>query len=106
MSDPQRGEVWWADLGMAGKVRPVLVVSAPVAADDYALLATVPHTTSEHPSQYAVPMKVPGMKEGVFNVQGLAPVPLSKFLRLIARLTPEQMTVLDSAVKRWLCLAS
>ena len=48
MSDPQRGEVWWADLGIAGKVRPVVVVSASVAADDYALLATVPHTTSEH----------------------------------------------------------
>ena len=24
MSDPQRGEVWWADLGIAGKVRHVL----------------------------------------------------------------------------------
>jgi mRNA interferase MazF len=106
MSDPQRGEVWWADLGMAGKVRPVVVVSAPVAVDDYALVATVPHTTSEHPSQYAAPLKVPGLKDGVFNVQGLAPVPLSKFVRRITTLTPEQMTVLDSAVKRWLCLES
>ena len=106
MSRPQRGEVWWVDLGIAGKVRPVLVVSAAAADDDYALLATVPHTTSEHPSQYAVSIKVPGMKEGFFNVQGLAPVPLSKFLRLVATLTPVQMIAVDSAMKRWLCLAS
>jgi mRNA interferase MazF len=105
MSQPSRGEVWWADLGIAGKVRPVVVISAPVAADDYALLATVPHTTSEHPSQYSVPMKATGLKEGAFNVQGLAPVPLSKSVRRITTLTPEQSQVLDTAVKRWLSLA-
>ena len=104
MSQPRRGEVWWADLGIAGKVRPVAVISAPVADDDYALLATVPHTTSEHPSQYAVLMKVTGLKEGAFNVQGLAPIPLSKFVRCIVTLTPEQLQELDTAVKRWLCL--
>jgi mRNA interferase MazF len=104
MSQPGRGEVWWVDLGIAGKVRPVVVMSAPVAADDYALLATVPHTTSDHPSQYAVPMKATGLKEGAFNVQGLAPVPLSKFMRRITTLTPEQMKALDAAVKRWLAL--
>ena len=31
MSDPLRGEVWWVDLGIAGKVRPMVVVSAPRA---------------------------------------------------------------------------
>jgi mRNA-degrading endonuclease toxin of MazEF toxin-antitoxin module len=105
MSQPRRGEGWWADLGIAGKVRPVAVISAPVADNDYALLATVPHTTSEHPSQYAVSMKVSGLKEGAFNVQGLAPIPLSKFVRRIATLTQEQLKELDAAVKRWLCLA-
>jgi mRNA interferase MazF len=104
MSQPVRGEVWWADLGIAGKVRPVVVISAHAADEDYALLATVPHTTSEHPSQYAVSMKVAGLKEGAFNVQGLAPIPLSKFVRRIATLTPEQLKQLDAAVKRWLCL--
>lgn len=29
MSDPKRSEVWLADLGMADKVRPVLVISVP-----------------------------------------------------------------------------
>jgi mRNA interferase MazF len=101
---PIRGELWWVDLGLAGKVRPVAVVSAAIAADDYALVATVPHTTSDHPSQYSVRLKAAGLKEGTFNMQGLAPVPLSKFLRPIGSLSSRQMQVLDGAIKRWLCL--
>jgi mRNA interferase MazF len=104
MSRPERGEVWWVDLGIAGKVRPALVVSAALADDDYALLATVPHTTSDHPSQYAVTMAIPGLKAGIFNVQGLAPVPLGKFVRRIAVLSAEQIGLMDEAIKRWLCL--
>ena len=104
MRQPIRGELWWVDLGIAGKVRPVAVVSAAVASDDYALVATVPHTTSDHPSQYAVMLKAAGLKEGTFNVQGLAPIPLAKFLRPIGILSPQQMEVLDQAIKRWLCL--
>ena len=104
MSQPCRGEVWWVDLGIAGKVRPAVVFSAPLADSDYALIATIPHTTSEHASQYAVKFWVPGMKDGFFNVQALAPVPLAKFVRRITALTNEQMTALDTAVRRWLCL--
>ena len=29
MPDPQRGEVWLADLGLAAKVRPCLILSVP-----------------------------------------------------------------------------
>jgi mRNA interferase MazF len=31
MQSPQRGEVWFVDLGMAAKVRPALVLSVPAA---------------------------------------------------------------------------
>ena len=35
---PERGEVWLADLGLAAKVRPVLVISVAYADADYALI--------------------------------------------------------------------
>ncbi len=104
MSQPRCGEVWWVDLGIAGKIRPAVVTSAPVSDSDFALLATIPHTTSDHPSQYAVRLQIPGLKNGFFNVQALAPVPLGKFVRKIATLTAEQMKPLDEAICRWLCL--
>jgi len=43
---PRRGEVWLFDLGMAAKVRPVLVVSIEYGDLDRALTTVVPHTTS------------------------------------------------------------
>ncbi len=105
MSDPVRGEVWWVDLGIAGKVRPVAVVSAPWGDDDFALVAAVPHTTSEHRSQYSLAMRVDGLKEGSFNLQGLAPVPLAKFIRRITTLRADEMAQLDAALKCWLALS-
>ena len=54
-TDPIRGEVWLADLGMAGKIRPVLVVSAALAPDDFALVMIIPRTTSTHPPASAFP---------------------------------------------------
>jgi len=35
MPTPQRGDVWLADLGLAAKTRPVLVLSVPFSDRDY-----------------------------------------------------------------------
>ena len=39
---PERGEVWLADLGIAAKVRPVLIVSVSYGDTDYALVQVIP----------------------------------------------------------------
>ncbi len=104
MSQPLRGEVWWIDLGIAGKVRPAVVISAPIADTDFALIATIPHTTSDHPSQYSLKMHVSGLKDGSFNLQAMAGVPASKFIRKISTLTPDQIVKVDEAMRRWLAL--
>jgi mRNA-degrading endonuclease toxin of MazEF toxin-antitoxin module len=55
---PRRGEVWLFDLGMAGKVRPALIVSLAYSDLDRALLTIVPHTTSLRDSQYEIDLTV------------------------------------------------
>ena len=55
---PKRGEVWLADLGMAAKVRPVLVLSVPFSDPDYALITVVPHTTSSRNANFEVNLSV------------------------------------------------
>jgi mRNA interferase MazF len=106
MSDPVRGEVWWVDMGLAGKVRPAMVVSAPIKDADYALVTVVPHTTSARGSQYELDMPLAGLKPGVFNIQGLAAMPLGKFVRRITMASAAQMALMDGAIRHWLCLAS
>jgi mRNA interferase MazF len=101
---PTRGEVWLADLGLAAKVRPVLVLSVEYSEKDYALLAVVPHTTSARGGGFEVSVPVRGLKPGAFNVQGLFAVPRPKLLRKLAELTPDQMIPVEAAVRKWLGL--
>jgi mRNA-degrading endonuclease toxin of MazEF toxin-antitoxin module len=51
MPSPLRGDVWLADLGMAAKVRPALILSVPPEPQDRVLVTLVPHTTSIHDSK-------------------------------------------------------
>lgn len=67
------GEVYRADLGMAAKVRPVLIVSREDANRPRDLVLAVPLTTQNRGSQYEVTMpRVRFLREiSTANVQGL-----------------------------------
>lgn len=101
----KRGEVWTADLGLAAKVRPVLILSVPYSDKDYALHTVVPHTTSPRGSEFEVKFSVQNLREGAFNVQGLLAIPTAKLLRKIAQLTPEQLETVERTVRKWLGLS-
>ncbi|MBI3208259.1 MAG: type II toxin-antitoxin system PemK/MazF family toxin [Candidatus Solibacter usitatus] len=49
---PQPGEVWLADLGLAAKTRPVIIVSRHDPDPPRALVLYVPLTTQNRMSQY------------------------------------------------------
>ncbi|MBM3240519.1 type II toxin-antitoxin system PemK/MazF family toxin [Candidatus Poribacteria bacterium] len=102
MPTPKRSEVWLADLGLAAKTRPVLVLSVPFSDHDYALITVVPHTTSPRGSDFEVNLSVSGLRPGAFNIQGLLAIPPPRFIRRIATLQPEQMKVVESTVRKWL----
>ena len=102
MAKPARGEVWLADLGLAAKVRPVLVLSVEPSDVDYALVAVVPHTTFPRGAAFEVDVPVPGLRTGVFNVQGLSAGPAAKLFRRIATLTAADVHDVETVVKSWL----
>ena len=74
--NPRPGEVWLADLGLAAKTRPVLVVSRHDPDPPRALFAYVPLTTQSRSSRYEVVLpRLPFLREdGVVNVQGVGSV--------------------------------
>ena len=41
-----RGEIWQVDMGIAGKVRPFLLLTDYPANDELALVTVIPHTTA------------------------------------------------------------
>jgi len=105
VSQPKRGEVWLVDLGMVAKVRPALVMSVPATDIDRALVTLVPHTTSVRGSQFETVVPVSFLKAGAFDAQNLITIPHAKLLRSLGKLSPQQLSVVEAAVRTWLGMA-
>ncbi len=101
--NPQPGEVWLADLGVAAKTRPVVIVSRHDPDAPRALVLYVPLTTQNRSSRYEVPLpRLPFLhQDSVANVQGLASIPTTYLERRLGRL-PEMVM---AGVKRALAFA-
>jgi mRNA interferase MazF len=104
VANPNRGEVWLADLGIAAKVRPCLVLSVPPDPQDRVLVTLVPHTTSVKGTRFEVDVPAPFLKPGAFDAQGLITVATARLLRKLGELQPAELTLVEEAVKRWLGL--
>jgi mRNA interferase MazF len=104
MPDPTRGEVWLADLGLAAKVRPCLVLSIALEDTDRALVTAVPHTTSPRGARFEVGIQLKFLRPGVFDAQGLVTIPLAKFLRRLGDVPAADLELVEEAVRSWLGL--
>ena len=104
MPRADRGEVWIVDLGLAAKVRPCLVLSVPTDPQDRVLVTLVPHTTSVHGTRFEVAVQARFLHAGVFDAQQVVTVPQVKLVRKLGELVPDQLALVEEAVRRWLGL--
>ena len=85
---PHPGEVWLADLGLAAKTRPVVIVSRNDPDTPRALVIYVPLTTQNRGSKYEV--ELPPLRflraPSVANVQGVASLPVTRLERKLGEL--------------------
>lgn len=104
MPAANRGSVWMADLGMAAKVRPCLILSVPTDPGDRVLVTVVPHTTSVHGTRFEVAVPAPFLKVGAFDAQQVATVAQARLIRQLGYLTPAEFATVEYAVRLWLGL--
>ena len=99
---PKPGEVYLVDLGLAGKVRPVVIVTREDANAPRALSVTVPLTTQSRGTQYEVQMpRVPWLKHQSFaNVQAIAAYEHHEFLGRRGRFEQAALDRIKEAI-RW-----
>jgi hypothetical protein len=71
-----------ADLGLAAKVRPVLVLSVAYEGQEWAM-AIVSYVIRTTSSQYEVRHETRGMPNGAFDAQGLGSIPEIKPARRV-----------------------
>ena len=99
--DPKPGEVWFADLGMAAKNRPVLVLSVPGDEDARALLIVAPLTSQIRGLRGEVDLGKPRWlpKRSAVNVQGLASFEGRALSRRLGVLSASEMQRVKTALR-------
>ena len=98
---PQVAEVWYADLGIAAKSRPVLVLAVPGEDEARALVVVAPLTSQIRSLTGEVPLGpirwLP--KPSAVNVQGLASFHPGRLVRKMGTLTSSQMDLVKQALR-------
>ena len=100
MMKPKSGEVWLADLGMAAKTRPVIIISTDDPDPPRSLLIYIPLTSQNRGSKYEVSLAhVTWLaKDTVANVQGIGSLPLKRFERKIGVLSTADLSKVRQAL--------
>jgi mRNA-degrading endonuclease toxin of MazEF toxin-antitoxin module len=99
---PKPGEVYWVDLGLVGKVRPLVVVSRHDPDAARALAVCVPLTTEIRGGNYEVAVPrvrwMPGADEGVANVQGITAIEHHRLQRRSGQFEPAVVRKIRKAI--------
>ena len=99
--NPKPGEIWLADLGLAAKTRPVVIVSRHDPAAPRALVLYVPLTTQNRQSPYEVPMpELPFLREvSVANVQGTGSIGITRLEKKVGVLPEDVFAKLKEVLR-------
>ena len=95
------GEIWLADLGLAAKVRPVLVISRHDPDAPRALIIYVPLTTQHRGSRYEIPVGQLSFLDAasVVNVQGVGSLVKPRLERKLGQIPSELMAKFKEAMR-------
>lgn len=95
------GEVWLADLGLAAKSRPVVILSRDDPQAPRALVIYVPLTTQNRGSRYEIELgRVRFLNEiSVANVQGIGSIPAVRLHRRLGSLSTEILDKIKQAIR-------
>ena len=97
----KQGEVSLADLGLAAKTRPVVILSRDDPQAPRALVIYIPLTTQNRGSQYEIEVgNLRFLREtSVANVQGIGSIPASRLQRRLGSLSTETLDRIKQAIR-------
>jgi mRNA interferase MazF len=105
MTHVEPGEVWMADMGIAGKVRPVLILTPTPSDDELVLLTVVQHTTAEREENpWQVYIRKSWLNEGVFHVQRVDTIAPARLMRRLGMLTTGELNLVKERLRERLAL--
>lgn len=105
-TEPQPGDVWFAELGLVEKSRPVLVLAYPGDGAARSLVIVATRTSQLRGARGEIDIGKPRWlpKHSAVNVKGLASFDRHKLARKLGVLPAEQYTQVKSAIRELLHL--
>lgn len=100
----KRGDIWFVELGIAEKSRPVLILNVDCLDRERAVVTCVPRTTSVRGTRFKILHEDRRFKPGVFDAQGIGTVPKAKLTRFLAEVDNKTFIEVQKAVRSWLGL--
>ena len=94
MDKARKGEVWQTDMGIAGKIRPCLLLTDYPADDELAMVTVVPHTTALRENRWEL-----ALKTGAFHFQQIQSVSVARLMRRIGKLSDEEMNLVAEMLR-------
>jgi mRNA interferase MazF len=98
--NPQHGEVWLVDMGIAGKTRPAVVLMADNLNAPRSLIIHIPITRQNRGSDLEVPLgHLPFLDpESVANTQAVGSLPSVRFEKRLGVLPASDLDAIKSAL--------
>jgi mRNA interferase MazF len=91
-------------MGIAGKVRPCLLLTDHPSEEELALITVVPHTTALRGNRWEVALPKPFLKPGAFHLQQIQSLSVARLVRRLGSLTQSEMETLeDKLSERLFC---
>jgi mRNA interferase MazF len=88
--DARKGEVWQVDMGIAGKVRPCLLLTDYPADDELALVTVLPHPTALRGNRWELAVEKVFLQPGAFHLQQIQSVSVAHLVRRLGKLSSEE----------------
>jgi mRNA interferase MazF len=82
-------------MGIAGKVRPCLLLTDHPSEEELALITVVPHTTALRGNRWEVALPKPFLKPGAFHLQQIQSLSVARLVRRLGSLTQSEMETLE-----------
>ncbi len=100
MTSPIPCEFWLADLGLAAKTRPIVIVSRHDPEAPRTLVVYVPLTTQNRNSSYEVQLPKLAFlnQDSIANIQGIGAIPAVRLERKLGRLPGDAMIKIKHAL--------
>ena len=98
---PKLGEVWMVDMGIAGKVRPAVIVLDDAVNVERSIIVHIPITSQNRGTALEVPLGHLRFLTGdsVANIQAVGSLPKTRFERKMGVLPPTDLVKIKEAMR-------